>query len=428
MSERSPEILAHEGYIKELIDQLDFIEDKERASPYALVDCFAFNKILDFATNGEAKADDLIPQKKDKDWLTCMKNIKSFAKVAEPIFEKNGIKFTVEATATARFSKPTAYLDFIIAIVQFMFVSPQKKVFEEKLQKCSEEAQKYIKSLISGASTQTSEPAKEEEKAKVDEPIKPKKTLKKEMPTPPTEPKQSPQVQQKSSFSVGTTTALRRAKIKNESLNKQLAELKAEYEKVSQHDEAAPAEDDNLRKLKKELEEAKKTNESLDEELKKYQDPTQEKEMLQKEIATLKEQIAEAEGKLNTPIDITQLQQSENPEIKEIIEKIKAAEERIKPEHEIELRIKSDKLKEIAKKLKADVSKYKEKAGEIKEEPGNEEAAKLEEEISEVINRNNQLNKDIMAILSRTEAIDRCRSSRSFLEHLRTSDAFLSTH
>jgi DNA repair exonuclease SbcCD ATPase subunit len=345
-----------------------------------------------------------------------MKNIKNFAKVAEPVSEAKKIKLLTEATQIARFSKPTAYLEFSSSIIRFCFVSERKDYFEEKLAKCSAEAQNYIKSLAQGQETDSVVQEKKPVEAKTPEI------------SASTEPKQ-PAPTPSAASSAGDRIALRKANSKNDILRKQLEELKTEYESISKSSPTTHSvENENLTKLRRELDEAKKVNASLDEELKQLQNPTQEKELLQKEIAELKDQISEAEGKLNKPVDIAQLQQSENPEIKEIIEKIKAAEERIKPEYEITLRTKLDKLKEVAKKLKSDVIKIKEKAGEAKEEPENEEVAKIEGEIAEIINRNNQLNKDIMTILSRTEAIEQARSSRSFLEHLRTSDAFLSTH
>ena len=186
--------------------------------------------------------------------------------------------------------------------------------------------------------------------------------------------------------------------------------------------------ENDLIQQKRKLEEMQKESENLDAELKSLQDATQEKEKVQSEIRDLKQKIQVAEEQLNKPFDIEKLKQSDDPQILDLLKQIQENEEMLKPEHTEKLRGEVEKLKQTVLKLKDIVSAKKAKAENVKDQPTDGENQKLEAEINEYVERNNKLNKEIIEILSRNEAIEQSKQSQSFLEHLRTSDVFLSNH
>ena len=404
-----------ENSILEWVKSFPQVKPEEATTYKMLTNCFAIYQILNFVSDGKIKTDELKPQKNDGDWITCMKNIKALYSALEKEFAEKNIKIVVEATAIARGTKPEVTLNFFKTIILYCSKSAHSADFENQLSKCSESTQTFIKGIIeSSASSAPPQPASKP-------PETPKAT---EKSTTEIKPQTS-----NSSLTAGEKAQLRIAEKKNIELKKELEQLQAELDSLQKprNTTTVNSGSDNSQQ-KQDIAKMEKESKELDDGIKELDGVAKEKEKEQAEIRELNQQIQALEEKLKLPLDMEQLKQNEDPQIQELLKQIKEAEDQLKPEFAAKVKQDAEKLKETINKLKVSVASKKAKAGEVKEEPVDGETGKLEKEIDEMMNRNNQLNKEMLQLLSRSEAIEKSKQSKSFLEHLRTSDAFLSTH
>ena len=396
--------------------------DAEDSSAYKTLNyCFSIYNILNFASDGNIKTDNLTKPKKEGDWLTAMKNIKALQTAFEKEFNSKNISVSIEATAMARGSKPELLLNFYKIVIIYCYESAHKSDFEAITAKCSQDTQTFVNQTISAFQAKTSDNKQEEKAAPAPKPSSPTKEAEK-------------QTTQTRELSATEKVQLRSIEKENAQYRAELEKLKAELQVIQSQNGVNSASlnaGDNeaqISQQKQKIQQMENESKEIDEELKKLQDITAEKEKEQADLKKAQEQLQNLEDQLRKPLDFEALKQSEDPQIQELLTQIKAAEDQLKPEYTEKLTQDVKKLAETVNKLKNIVTSKKAKAGEAKDEPADGETAQLEKEIEEIVNRNNQLNLEIMSILSRTEAIEQSKNSHSFLEHLRTSDLFLSTH
>ena len=409
-----------ENSVLEWVKAFGKVAPEEVSSYKALSYCFAFYKILNFASDGEIKTDSLAQPKKEDDWITAMKNIKAFDSAMQKEFNSKNVKYTVEATAMARGSKPEVLMNFYKSIITYCYQTAHKPEFEAQTAKCSEKTQQFVKQII--ASYETKESSKQQETAAA--PVS-------AAPASKAPEKESAQARE---LTVAEKAQIRVIERKNAEYKAELEKLQKELHDIQTQNATATASSNagesdaqaSAQKLK--IQQMEKESKDIDEELKKLQDATTEKENEQQELKKAQEKLQTLEEQLRKPLDFEALKQNEDPQIQDLLNQIKKAEEQLKPEYTDKLSQDVKKMADTINKLKEVVASKKAKAGDAKDEPENGETAKLEQEIEEIVNRNNQLNREIMGILSRTEAIEQSKNSHSFLEHLRTSDLFLSMH
>lgn len=378
---------------------------------------FALSKLYNFAADGKVDLNSLQAPKKADDWLTAMKNIRVIGKEIEAPFNEKGIKVQIEATTIARRSKLEALPNFVVSFICFMFCSPKAEEVKKITLTCSQEVQNEIRSIliannVGGNANETAEaqPKKEEKIAPKTEPEE--------------KPAQSPAKQPEPN-----RAELRKLEIKNRTLKSELERLKKELSDVQSSSASAPELPPEAATLKSELDAAMAENAKLEKECAEIPDvPDSTKNSLQSEIAELQQKLQKYTEEANSPLLLEKYAENKDPEIQDLLKQIKEAEDVLKPEYETQLLQQVEKLKDAATKMKKAVKSKQKEAGDIKVEPENGEAANLEIENNNLTTRNNDLNKQIVEILTKLDAAENFKSRRSFLEHLRTSDAFLSIH
>lgn len=404
--------------IVEWIRSFSCIEESDCKTFESLSSGFAFAKLYNFATDGKFDMNSLLQLKKEDDWLTSMKNIRQLAKEFEPAFADKGIKISIEATQVARRSKPEALPNLVMAVICFMFDSPHKKEVSEITKKCSEACQNEIKSILiaNKVNTAGSEP-------KEAEPERPAPVAE----TKPVEEK--PQAASTTTSSAATRTAIRRLEVKNRSLNSELEKLQAELKEIQNSKSESVSLPPEVLSVKNDLETAKEENTKLQKELAEFPDiPDSDKIALQNEITSLQQKLAKINEDSNAALSPEKLSEMNDPDVQNLLKQIKEAEDILKPEYENELRAKVDKFKEVATKMKKSVKSKQKEIGDTKPEAESGESGELESQISEITARNNKINTEIVEIMAKLDAIEKNKTKNSFLEHLRTSDAFLSIH
>ena len=150
------------------------------------------------------------------------------------------------------------------------------------------------------------------------------------------------------------------------------------------------------------------------------------KRQLTAEIDDLNRRIAEKNSKRSSGVYIEDFEGSTDPEVIDLLKEIRETEENISTERIETLRAEVAKLQERASAYSAGTEKLKGQIGDVPEEH-NEEIESLQKQIEEMKAKVDEANIRISKMLMVSQSMDRMRGPASFLEHLRTSDTFLSS-
>jgi len=386
-----------ESNILEWVSSFDSINPSYFSTFETLANGYAISYIINQIKPDTISMDSLAVPKHEDDWITRLKNIRNIMKALDPIFKEYSIIISVDASGIAKKSNLGSLKDIMNGIITLSFMPSKKEETLLQVSKLSVDTKSYIKKILESGPFSSAF----QELNVVEAQIKP-----------------VVEVQIKAVVAENAPNSLL-AELEEE--NKR---LDAKYQSLIEEAKKIPTNEVvEYKEQKALLEKLAKENASLEIEISQNRGIDEKKESVNLEIAQLKQALELIDKQIQESIPtIESLKQSTNPTIRALFKEIEDAEKLISAEYHREMLIKTEKLKKEFKRLKAITKQL-----ESKFTPEDIEADKLSAvtQLEETINRSNQINNEIYTKIQRTEAIEKIKRPRSYLEIIRTSDTFM---
>ena len=330
-----------------------------------------------------------VDQSKD-DWISCLRNMKTLQSHIRGPFSNCQIQSTFDITSIARRSNADNSLkELVEAFILFSLKGPKKAENIERVKKLPKETIKMIQEIIQKKRTQNKDDAKI---------VKSEKG----------QPKQ--QIEQ---IIQQLDTEKANLKKANEDLKNEIQTLKNKGTEYQQFYEL------NLKK-----EEIIKENQKLDEEINLKENLEEKKNQLQAQLNEYKKNINQVKEQELMIKSLKVYERSTDHKVINYLNEIHKIEDTIEESNILKIEKEYTHLKKILKKLASDIKSKKDIIENYKEidEDQNDIENKLSNEIEMLIDKNNQLNHEIIELVKKTELIEQLNTPESLLEKMRIAN------
>ncbi|KAH0794792.1 hypothetical protein GPJ56_001339 [Histomonas meleagridis] len=332
------------------------------------------------------------------DWISCLRNLKTVQENIKDQFSKLQIRASFDLTSIARRSNPDSLKQLLVSFLLYSLKGPKKTENISRVKSLPKNTVKEIQTLIkenSSSSHSSGSPKSDNNSSNVIT--------------------QYQQILDKLD-SECKQLASENEKLQNEieSLRNQQSNSNNKYMEMYLETKAKRDSEIQLgEKLDKELQ----NKEALEEKRKQL---LQEISNFQKKQKVLKEKASE--------FTTENFENSNDPAIQQLVNEIKETEKLISQDNITKLENERARLKKFLLSMAADVKEKKKIVGDnpIDMNSNNEVVTKLQKEIEELIDKNNQINEEIMGIIQKADSIEQLKSPKSLLEQMRTGN-FAST-
>jgi hypothetical protein len=361
-------VRSFDGVTNDLCPDFDSLKD-------GVVLALIFNQLTDTPFNSSA----LHPVRQATEWVQILRNLHTLTATVRPVFDAAKIPLTSDLTGIARGSSPESFTSFLESFILYSLNGPTAADGRQRLAGLSPPSRDFLTKLI-------------------DSP---------------------PQIR-----STGSEPSLALAQLEAE-----LADLRIHHKRLQEEKQALLGQSDGSQS---ELDAVESNRQllvqkgiELDAALQQREGVTEEKERLQRELDLITGQFRDLTRRLEeSGPGIDSFRGSTDPEVLNFLGEIDEAERRLKPEFVEKIRSDSRILKRA---IKAKAREAEEARSQLRSDMDDMDAVilVLDNEVDALVEANQRLNEETMALMAQVEALEKLKEPQSFLSHFRASARLL---